>query len=210
MWILHQTSSGFTSKNHWVTRQELKRRIKAAAEGETTLQAVLGPARTALGRHAGPGEPTGAHPLTLAHSSHLHSAPLPTQPWRAEVWCRQSKSHRSISLRHGTAPYDSRSLHPGRNPASQLRRPARSLTPHGFLLPSPTGSMPTAEPSSLPLTPSSLLGMDSVLGGLCSRQGWRARARHSHSSLAWPRRFPPQRDPSDRAASKPSSRGLNR
>lgn len=103
MWILHQTSSRFTSKNHWITRRELKRKIKAAAERETTLQAVLGPARTALGRHAGPGEPTGAHPLTLAHSSHLHSAPLPTQPWRAEVWCRQSKSHQSISLRHGAA-----------------------------------------------------------------------------------------------------------
>lgn len=80
MQTLHRTRGGSTSKNHRITRQELKRRIKAAAEGETALQAVSQPARDALGRRARPGEPAGAHPLVLAHGS--------PPPLRSSYGCR--------------------------------------------------------------------------------------------------------------------------
>lgn len=64
---LPRTRSRSTPKNHWITRQELKRRIKAAAEEEASLRAVSGPARAGLGHRA--------RPAQLVHGSHLCSAP---------------------------------------------------------------------------------------------------------------------------------------
>lgn len=64
---LPRTRSRSTPKKHWITRQELKRRIKAAAEEEASLRAVSGPARAGLGHRA--------RPAQLVHGSHLCSAP---------------------------------------------------------------------------------------------------------------------------------------
>lgn len=175
MQTLHRARSGSTSNNHGITRQELKRRMKAAAAGETALQAEPGQRQPRLAA-GGPWRAAAAHPLLLAHSSHLRSAPRRLR--RAEVWCRQNESSRSSSLTHGTAPHDSLSLHPGGNPASQLCQEARPLMPCGYRLPSPA-----AKPSSPPLIPSSPL-RTSCAGGtlLRMRMESEGRAGHPHSS----------------------------